>query len=172
MSSIVISRFSGGEGNATGVARLLLLFSRGFKSNKDIKECILQAMPHFNITIANSIEQASRDLIADDESAKEFIATQGLTEREAEAIIWWSADVSIFSALGTDDSPYFVLNVILRKRDAHGIRLWSDYNYYLISALRKIQPREIITYRGESKRVTELSKQYVKGNKVLLYCVM
>jgi hypothetical protein len=161
------SRFANaGEENVVGAAKFVVLFVRGFKSEKDVKDCILQAISSFDPRMANDIEQAARDHISYDEAAKDFITKYGLSDREAEAIVWWSVDVGILSALSTLDSPYAVLNSILRKRDASLLRLWSDYNFYLINGLKKILPIEIVTFRGESKRVTELSKQYVKGNKV------
>ena len=165
-SSTVISRFANGEENVAGAARLLILFPRGFKSDKDVKACILQAIHPFDPRMADNIEQAARDHIFHDEMAKGLIARCGLSDREAEAIVWWSVDVSMLSALSTLDSPYAVMNSDLRMRNASRLRLWSDYAYHLINGLKKILPLEIVTFRGESKRVTELSKQYVKGNKV------
>ncbi len=69
--------------------------------------------------------------------------------------------------MATEESPYHAYNNILRARDADSIRLWRDFSSIFIGALQKLPPVEATSYRGEKKRVTELSKQYAKDNQVM-----
>ena len=162
------TRFNNGVAdNVRGSARILFIFDKDFASDKrSIKECILQAMPSFTQKLADDIELMVTDLIAHEVRAKKFILMYGLTSLEASAICWWTADVASISSLSSQESPYFAFNTALRKRDAPAIRLWRDFAYFLINALQKLPPVETTTFRGESKRVTELSEQYVRGNQV------
>ncbi len=163
-----MSRFGNGEYKVFASARALHLFEAGYVSSKtSIKECILQAMPSFPGDIADLIEQTAKDHIEFDAEAKNIIIEYNLTQLEAEAIAWWTADVSTLSGMATEESPYYVYNSSLRARDANTIRLWRDYSSIFIGALEKLPPVEATSYRGEKKRVTERSKQYAKDNQVM-----
>jgi hypothetical protein len=82
--------------------------------------------------------------------------------------VWWTANVNTLSgSVDAKDSPYYVYNSALRARDVSSIRMWRDFSYYFISALKKLPVVETTSFRGENKRVTELSKQYVKDNQVM-----
>ncbi len=95
------------------------------------------------------------------EAMEEF----SLTHLEAESIVWWSADVSVFGE-STESSPYSIYNSALRQRDQPSILRWKDFSYFLVNALQKMPPVKATTFRGENKRVTELSRQYRRGNQV------
>jgi hypothetical protein len=148
----------------------LLLFDKGFLSRKTtIKECVLEAMPEFPRDVADLIEQTVKDHVEYDAGAKDTIRRFNLTQLEAESVLWWTADVSTLSSMNTEESPYYVYNSHLRARDAHSIRLWRDYSFFFVSALHKLPPVETTSFRGEKKRVTELSNQYAKENQVKLF---
>ncbi len=125
-------------------------------------------MPGFPQHTADIIEQTVKDHIAYDAGAQELIRKYNLTKLEAEAVVWWTADVSTLSAMNTEESPYYVYNSSLRARNAHNLKLWQDFSFFFISALEKLPPVKTTSFRGEKKRVTELSKQYAKGNQVKL----
>jgi hypothetical protein len=164
-----MSRFGVGEYQTFASGRPLHLFDKDFKSSKDsIKACIYEGMPEFDRDVADTIEQTVKSHIAYDAETKEFIRRHGLTQIEAESVLWWTADVSTLSSLNTEDSPYAVYNSHLRSRNSVKIRQWRDYSYYLICALQKLPTTTVISFRGEKKRVTELSKQYVKDHQVQL----
>ena len=156
-------RFSGAhEVHSCGIP--IRLFSDEFVSKKtSIKDCILQAIPGF--CFADQIEEWARNHIRHSVAAREAIDAHKLNELEAEAIVWWSADAQ---ALGgnTEMSPYSVYNAALRARNQELLKRWSDYSYFFLNALKKLPPVTATTYRGEPKRVTELSRQYLKGNQV------
>jgi hypothetical protein len=142
----------------------LCLFREDFVSTKSsIKDCILQAIPGFRF--ADQIEEWVRNHIRHSVAAREAIDSHQLNELEAEAIVWWSADVQ---ALGgnTEMSPYYIYNAALRARNQELMNRWSDFSFFFLNALKKLPPVTATTYRGESKRVTELSRQYLKGNQV------
>jgi hypothetical protein len=162
-----MSRFVHGEHKIFASGRPLHLFKTGFVPSKTtIKECILHAMPSFPGYIADLIELTVKGHVEYDAEAKDFIRRYNLTQLEAEAILWWTADVSTLSDLNTEKSPYHVYNSSLRTRDAQRIGLWSDFSFYFIRALEKLPPFETTSFRGEKKRATELSKQYIKDNQV------
>ncbi len=145
------------------------MFDKGFVSTKtSIKECILEAMPGFPLDVADLIEQTVKDHVAFDTGAQDMIRRFNLTQLEAEAVSWWTADVGTLSGMNTKESPYHVYNSHLRARDADNIKLWRDFSYFFISALKKLPPVETTSFRGEKKRVTELSKQYAKDNQVIV----
>ena len=147
--------------------RLLHLFDKGFVSTKtSIKQGILEAIPGFPLDTADRIEQAVKDHIRYDTAAQDLIRKYNLTQLEAEAVVWWTADGAM-AGMNTEESPYHVYNSDLRARDAPRIKLWRDFSYYFISALEKLPPVETTSFRGEKKRVTELSKQYAKDNQVI-----
>ncbi len=129
-------------------------------------------MPEFPRDIADLIEQTVKDHVEYDAGAKDTIKRYNLTQLEAESILWWTADVSTLSSMNTEESPYHVYNSHLRARDAHNIKLWRDYSFFFISALQKLPPVETTSFRGEKKRVTALSNQYVKDNQVILFVRM
>ncbi len=161
-----MSRFGDGE-RIFESERALQLFDEDFKSKKtSIKECILEAMPRFPRDIADLIAQIAKDHVAHDARAQDIIRRFNLTQLEAEAVLWWTADVSSLSSMVSEESPYYVYNSHLRARDSLNIRLWRDYSFYFISALQKLPPVKANTFRGEKKRATELSKQYAKDNQV------
>jgi hypothetical protein len=162
-----MSRFGDGEYKIFASGRPLLLFPSSFVSSKTtIKECIVQAMPTFPLDVADLIEATVKGHVEYDAEAKDLIRRYNLTQLEAEAVVWWTADVSTLSVLSTEESPYHVYNTNLRARDAQKIQLWRDFSFFFISALKKLPPVETTSFRGEKKRVTELSKQYAKDNQV------
>jgi hypothetical protein len=143
------------------------LFDEGFVSSKTtIKECILQAIPGFPGNVADIIECTVKGHVEHDIRAKDIIRRCNLTQLEAEAVVWWTADVSTLSSMNTEESPYYVYNSQLRARDAPSIKRWQDYSFFFISALQKLPPIMAHTFRGERKRATELSRQYAKDNQV------
>jgi hypothetical protein len=163
-----MSRFKQGEFTIFASGRPLRLFETGFVSTKiSIKDCILEAMQGFPRDIADCIEQTVKDHIKYDAAAQDLISRFKLTQLEAESVVWWTADVSTLSDMKTEESPYYVYNSHLRARDAPNILLWRDYSFFFINALHKLPPIETISFRGEKKRVTELSKQYAKDNQVI-----
>jgi hypothetical protein len=165
-----MSRFGDGEYKIFASGRPLHLFEKGFVTRKNsIKDCILEAIPSFPRDTADIIEQTVKDHIEYDVEAKNVIVQYNLTQLEAEAIAWWTADVSTLSDMPTEESPYHVYNAILRARDMHGMKLWRDFSSVFIGALEKLPPVETTSFRGEKKRVTELSKQYTKDNQVVQY---
>jgi hypothetical protein len=137
-------------------------------SFNSIKECILHAIPEFPRKIADLIEETVRLHLAADIPAKTCIQRYNLTRLEAEAICWWSADVGTISEMTSDKSPYYVYNTALRQRNASRIKLWKDFSYHFINGLQKLPPTKADSFRGENKRVTTLSKRYVKDNTVRL----
>jgi hypothetical protein len=166
------TRFADGEERVFASGRHLHLYDDHFVSTeKSIKECIFKAMSGFPQRTADIIEQTVKDHIAYDAGAQDLIRRYNLTQLEAEAVVWWTADVSTLSSMNTEESPYFVYNSCLRARNAHSIKLWQDFSFFFISALEKLPPVETTSFRGEKKRVTELSKQYAKGNQVMLICI-
>jgi hypothetical protein len=164
-----MSRFGDGEQRIFASGRPLTLFDEGFvSSKKTIKECIFEAIPGFPPHVADILERVAQDHIASDAGAKDLIKRYGLTPSEAEAVVWWTANVNTLSgSVDAKDSPYYVYNSALRARDVSSIRMWRDFSYYFISALKKLPVVETTSFRGENKRVTELSKQYVKDNQVM-----
>jgi hypothetical protein len=46
------------------------------------------------------------------------------------------------------------------------VERWKDFSFFLVSALKKLPALNVTTFRGENKRVTELSRQYHKNNQV------
>jgi hypothetical protein len=147
--------------------RPLHLFENGFVSTKtSIKDCILIAMPDFPIDIADSITESVRDHLEHEVIATDFIRRFNLTQLEAEAIVWWTVDVGPMFGMTTAESPYWVYNTALRARDGPRIMLWRDFSFFFISALQKLPSFEGETFRGERRRVTELSRQYARGNRV------
>jgi hypothetical protein len=166
-----MSRFGDGEHRIFASGRPLNLFDEGFvSSKKTIKECIFEAMPGFPPHVADILEQTAKDHIAFDACAKDLIRRHGLTPLEAEAVVWWTSNVNTLSgSVDAKDSPYNVYNAVLRAREANSIRMWRDFSYYFISALQKLPVIQTTSFRGEKKRVTELSKQYVKDNQVVPY---
>ena len=162
-----MSRFGDGEYKVFATGRLLHLFDKGFVSTKaSIKECIFEAIPGFPRDIADRIEQSVKDHIRYDTGAQDMIRRYNLTLLEAESITWWTVDGGM-AGMDTEESPYHVLNSHLRARDTPKIKKWRDFSYFFISALEKLPPVETTSFRGEKKRVTELSKQYAKDNPVM-----
>ncbi len=165
-----MSKFGRSEQNAAASGRPLCLFGKEFiPTIFSIKECIFKAIPRFPRDIADLIDETVKQHVQHDVEARELVKTCNLTSLEAESLVWWSVDVSTLSSnMNTEDSPYYVYNAALRSRDGPSIRNWQDYSYYMVNALDKLPPIETICYRGESKKVTELSRQYAKGNQVFL----
>jgi len=162
---VKMSRFVQADERSFGSGRPLRLFEKTFVSAlTSIKACVIQAIPDFPADIADIIDVTVKGHITHDVHAKDYIKKYGLTQLQAEAISWWSADVSIFSELPTEKSPYHVYNTALRQRDVPKIRLWKDFSFYFIGGLEKLHPIQIESFRGEKKRVMELSSQYVKSN--------
>ena len=95
-----------------------------------------------------------------------MIRRYNLTVLEAESVVWWTVDGGM-AGMDTEESPYYIYNSHLRARDTPKIKLWRDFSYFFISALEKLPPVETTSFRGEKKRVTELSKQYAKDNQVI-----
>jgi hypothetical protein len=140
------------------------LFRDDFVSTKtSIKACILQALPGYKF--ADQIEEWVCHHIRHSIDAREAINNHHLNELEAEAIIWWTADIQNFGE-NTEMSPYYVYNTALRTRNQDLLKRWSDFSYFFLNALKKLPPVTTTVYRGESKRVTELSRQYLRGNQV------
>jgi hypothetical protein len=170
-----MSRYFHAEEEILSSGRPLHLFGKNFRpSFLSIKECILHAMPDFPRQVADVIEATIALHLNTSVRAQAFILAHGLTRLEAEAICWWSADVSLLSEMTTDQSPYYVYNVALRQRDASRIILWKHFSCYFISGLQKIPPTAAECFRGEKNRVMELSKQYTRGSQVcfrLISCV-
>jgi hypothetical protein len=163
----MLSRYVGGEYTVFASGRPVQFFDEGFVPTRTtVKECILHAMPGFPRNIADRIERTVQDHIAHDTNAQSLIRTCNLTQLEAEAIVWWTADVSMMSSnMTTEESPYHVFNSILRAR-GNSMILWRDFSFYFISALGKLPPVSATSFRGETKRAMELSDQYTKGNQV------
>ena len=160
-----MSRFFQVEERILASGRPLHLFDKNFVSAfTSIKACIIQAIPDLPADVADIIEATVKGHITHDVNAKECIKKYGLTHLQAEAISWWSADASTLSGLSTEKSPYHIYNTVLRQRDGPKIRLWRDFSFYFIGGLEKLPPVRIESFRGERKRVMELSSQYVKGN--------
>jgi hypothetical protein len=71
------------------------LFEAGFMSAKgSIKECILQAIPGYQF--ADRIDDWVREHVTHMVQVHEAMTEFSLTKLEAEAVAWWSADVSAF----------------------------------------------------------------------------
>ena len=159
-------RFGEGESSAFASGRPLHLFDEGYVSMEtSIKECILKAMPNFPREIAELIDQVVKGHIEHDAEAQHTIRRYNLTQLEAEAIVWWTADVSTMSSsMNTEDSPYWVYNSDLRARHAQNIRRWRDYSFFFVRALLKLPPIKSDTFRGEKTRATD-SRQYAKDNR-------
>ena len=153
-----------GDSEVVASGRPIQLFEAGFTSAKgSIKECILQAIPGYQF--ANLIDDWVREHVTHMVQVREAMTEFSLTKLEAEAVAWWSADVSAFGE-STEKSPYFIYNSLLRQRDMPSVERWKDFSFFLVSALKKLPALNVTTFRGENKRVTELSRQYHKGNQV------
>ena len=126
----------------------------------------MQALPNFPRDVAEIIEQTVKDHILYDVKAREIIRKYNLSQLEAEAVLWWTADASTLSSLSTEESPYFIFNTALRQRNGPQIKLWRDFSFFFISALNKLPQVATTCFRGEKKRVIELSVQYARDNKV------
>jgi hypothetical protein len=162
-----MSRFGDGEYKVHASGRPLQLFDSDFvSSNSSIKEIVLAAIPGFPRNVADIFEQTVKDHLTFDVEAREFITINNLTQEEAEAICWWTGDVSTMSGMPSNQSPFYVYNSDLRARDASKIKMWQDFSYYFLKGLAKLPPVKATSFRGEKKRVTELSKQYAKDNQV------
>jgi hypothetical protein len=156
-----------GEYSIFAFDRSLQLFDDEFVSNKlTIKECILEALPKFPQEIADMIADMAKDHVAQNVLAQDMIRKFNLTQLEAEAVLWWTADVSKLSSMKSEESPCYVGNSHLRSRDAPKIRLWRDYFFFFHNALQKLPPVHTDTFRGEKTRAMELSKQYAKDAQV------
>ena len=154
-----------GDTDVVSSGRPIQLFETGFTSAKgSIKECILQAIPGYQF--ADLIDDWVREHVEHMLPVREAMTEFALTKLEAEAVAWWSADVSVFGE-STDKSPYYIYNHTLRQRDMPLIERWKDFSFFLVSALKKMPALNVTVFRGENKRVTELSRQYRKGNQVL-----
>ena len=107
------------EGRVLASVRPLYLYDANFVSNHySIKECILQAIPDFPRQVLGPIDETVKGHIAHDVNAKNSLKKCNLSQLEAEAIIWWTADVSTLSEMLTEESPYYVYNTALRQRNA------------------------------------------------------
>ena len=153
-----------GDNEVDSSGRPIQLFENGFTSAKgSIKDCILQAIPGYQY--ADRIDDWVREHMTHQLQVHETMTKYSLTNLEAEAVAWWSADVSAFGE-ATEKSPYYIYNSSLRQRDKPAIERWKDFSFFLVNALKKLPALKVTTFRGESKRVTELSTQYCRGNQV------
>jgi len=148
----------------SGAGKPIVLFPVGFVSRLGtIKECILVAYP--TCPKIDELVETVQDHIEHTADVRDFMRERGLVPLEAQAICIWTADMRSLGC-GEEESVYVVYGTAIRTRNMHDIGLWKDYSFWLIGGLEKLQSVSCESFRGEGKRVLELSKQYVEGNQV------
>ena len=96
------------------------------------------------------------------DQAREAMQEYALTSLEAEAIVWGSADLGVFG-----ESQKNGLTSSSKALFASGISLASFAGRISpFTALQKLPAVKAITFRGENKRFTLLSRQFRRGNQV------
>jgi hypothetical protein len=159
-----VAQFMATDDAVSSCGRPIILYKKDFVSSKhSIRECIAQALPDCDYLdmIDSWVKQHCNHNVGVEEAMRNY----GLSRLEAEAIVWWTADVGLIGE-PTEKSPYYVFNTDLRCRNHERIKLWKDFAWYLIKALEKLPRFTGIAFRGESKKVTQLSKQYVADKQV------
>ncbi len=95
--------------------------------------------PNLNPSNGQMVKMARQHAKSCDRSAM-----QGLTDDEIISIILYTMEDT-----PRENSLYFALNAALRSMDRGGVKMWRDYIWLLLHALRKLPPPpERMVYRG------------------------
>jgi hypothetical protein len=91
-----------------------------------------------------------------------------MTENECGAIIYYTCDARRLAGK-VEDNPYKRLNELLAKRNMTIVENWKPYIYFLLCALNKIPNSDepLVVYRALDIPITQLSKRYQNGKKVV-----
>uniref|UniRef100_A0A6B2KZ74 NAD(P)(+)--arginine ADP-ribosyltransferase n=1 Tax=Arcella intermedia TaxID=1963864 RepID=A0A6B2KZ74_9EUKA len=153
------------EGTVGGAGRPLLIFPRTYiVPTTDIHEAALRGMgdkwKEYQIRFSEIITEH----ITKTQITKDAIIKYNLTFEEAAAIVYYTADASIFGGTYLDNL-YIILNQQLAQRQVDDN--FKPFLYYLIRGLHKLPSFVGVVYRGVSKPITSLSAQYRVGNQIV-----